>query len=87
MGSSLPLTLNNLEQGSTVDFIAAIGAVFDFYAGTKKRSSDFWIKTGLEWLPRFLKEPRRLWERNVKSTPTFLWWIIKEKIRQIMRQG
>ncbi len=38
----LPLTLNNLEQGSTVDFIAAIGAVFEFYAGTKKRYSGFW---------------------------------------------
>ena len=70
-----------------VPFIAAIGAVFDFYAGTKNRSSDFWIRIGFEWLPRFLKEPRRLRERNVKSTPIFLWWIIKEKIRQIMRQG
>ncbi|MBA3017413.1 MAG: WecB/TagA/CpsF family glycosyltransferase [Proteobacteria bacterium] len=58
-----------------VPFIVAIGAVFDFYAGTKKRSSDFWIKTG--------KEPRRLWERNLKSTPIFLWWIIKEKIKQV----
>ena len=66
-----------------VPFIVAIGTVFDFYAGTKKRSSDFWIKIGLEWLPRFLKEPRRLWERNLKSTPIFLWWIIKEKIKQI----
>ena len=66
-----------------VPFVGAIGAVFDFYAGTKKRSSDFWIKIGLEWLPRFLKEPRRLWERNLKSTPIFLWWVIKEKIKQI----
>jgi len=66
-----------------VPFMAAIGAVFDFYAGTKQRSSGFWITIGLEWLPRFLKEPRRLWERNLKSTPIFLWWIIKEKIRQI----
>lgn len=64
-----------------VSFIAAIGAVFDFYAGTKKRSSGLWIKLGLEWLPRFLREPRRLWERNVKSTPIFLWWILKEKIK------
>jgi N-acetylglucosaminyldiphosphoundecaprenol N-acetyl-beta-D-mannosaminyltransferase len=61
-----------------VPFIAAIGAVFDFYAGTKKRSSDLWIRLGLEWLPRFLKEPRRLWERNLRSTPVFLWWTIKE---------
>ena len=50
-----------------VPFIAAIGAVFDFYAGTRKRSSGFWITIGLEWLPRFLKEPRRLWERNMES--------------------
>jgi len=72
------------EAAESGHFIAAIGAVFDFHAGTKKRSSDFWIKIGLEWLPRFLKEPRRLWERNLKSTPVFLWWIIKEKIKQMM---
>jgi len=70
-----------------VPFIAAIGAVFDFYAGTKNRSSDFWIRIGLEWLPRFLKEPRRLWERNLKSTPIFLGWVMKEKIKQMMSQG
>lgn len=67
-----------------VPFIGAIGAVFDFYAGTKKRSSPFWQKLGLEWLPRFLKEPRRLWERNLKSTPIFLWWIVRERIRQMI---
>jgi len=70
-----------------VPFIAAIGAVFDFYAGTKNRSSDFWINVGLEWLPRFFKEPGRLWERNFKSTPIFLGWVMKEKIKQMMRQG
>jgi len=69
-----------------VPFIAAIGAVFDFYAGTKERSSGFWITIGLEWLPRFLKEPGRLWERNFKSTPIFLGWVLKEKIKQMMRQ-
>ena len=65
-----------------VPFCGAIGAVFDFYAGTKKRSSPFWIKLGLEWLPRFLREPRRLWERNLKSTPIFLYWIFREKVRK-----
>jgi N-acetylglucosaminyldiphosphoundecaprenol N-acetyl-beta-D-mannosaminyltransferase len=52
--------------------IACIGAVFDFYAGTVKRSSPFWISLGLEWLPRFLKEPKRLWRRNMVSTPLFI---------------
>ena len=68
-----------------VPLIAAIGAVFDFYAGTKIRSSDFWQRLGLEWFPRFLKEPKRLWERNMKSTPIFVSWIVKEKIRQLCK--
>ena len=68
-----------------VPFLAAVGAVFDFYAGTKKRSSAFWINLGLEWLPRFCQEPTRLWERNLKSTPIFLSWIIKEKIRTLVK--
>jgi len=63
------------REALQVPFAAAIGAVFDFYAGTKQRSSDFWIKLGLEWLPRFFKEPKRLWERKLKSTPIFLWWM------------
>ena len=66
-----------------VPFTGAIGAVFDFYAGTKQRSSGFWQKIGMEWLPRFLREPRRLWERNMKSTPIFIWWIVREKIRRM----
>ncbi|WP_425236053.1 WecB/TagA/CpsF family glycosyltransferase [Ulvibacterium sp.] len=52
--------------------ICSVGAVFDFYAGTVKRSHPFWIKLGLEWLPRFLKEPKRLAERNLVSTPKFI---------------
>ena len=66
-----------------VPFSAAIGAVFDFYAGTKHRSSDFWINIGLEWFPRFVREPRRLWARNLKSNPIFLSWVIREKYRQL----
>jgi N-acetylglucosaminyldiphosphoundecaprenol N-acetyl-beta-D-mannosaminyltransferase len=64
-----------------VPFMGAIGAAFDFYAGTKKRSSIFWQKLGLEWLPRFIREPKRLWERNLKSTPIFLYWVIMEKFK------
>jgi len=55
-----------------VKFIGAIGAVFDFYSGKVKRSHPVFRKMGLEWLPRFLKEPRRLFKRNFISTPKFL---------------
>lgn len=60
--------------------ICCIGAVFDFYAGNIKRSSPFWIKLGLEWLPRFLKEPNRLFKRNFVSTPKFILEVLSFKL-------
>lgn len=59
----------------------SIGAVFDFYAGTIKRPSNFWINAHLEWLPRFLNEPRRLWRRNFISTPLFLLDMLLYKLK------
>lgn len=70
-----------------VRLACAVGAVFDFYAGTKKRSSQFWLNLGLEWLPRLLREPRRMWERNFRSAPVFLSWIARERFRQIAGRG
>ena len=61
--------------------ICSIGAVFDFYAGTVKRPGKFWISIGLEWLPRLLREPRRLWRRTFISTPLFIWFVLREKLR------
>lgn len=60
-------------------FIGAIGAVFDFYVGNVKRSHPAFQKTGLEWLPRLLQEPRRLFRRNFISSPLFLWRVLQQK--------
>ena len=65
-----------------VPCIAAVGAVFDFYSGIKKRSPEFWQRIGLEWLHRLVREPFRLWERSVVSAPIFLLMVLKEFIRQ-----
>ena len=75
------VALNKSNLNTTI--IVSIGAVFDFYAGTVQRSSSFWIKIGLEWLPRLIKEPKRLWYRNFVSSPKFLWYLIKTKIANI----
>jgi len=61
--------------------ICSIGAVFDFYAGTVKRPSEFWIGFGLEWFARFVREPKRLWKRNLISTPHFVYKIVKYKLQ------
>lgn len=63
-----------------VPLIGAIGAVFDFYAGTKKRAPKWVCNIGLEWLPRFLREPRRLFRRNFISTPLFLLMVLAERM-------
>ena len=68
------------KEDINANTIVSIGAVFDFYAGTIKRPGNFWIFIGLEWLPRFLKEPKRLVKRNLVSTPKFLLEIIWYKI-------
>lgn len=68
------------RQNLNVKFIAPVGAVFDFYSGTVKRSHPFFFKLGLEWLPRLLREPRRLWRRMFVSAPKFMVRIMKQKI-------
>lgn len=60
--------------------ICSIGAVFDFYAGTVKRPSKIWINLGLEWFPRLLREPKRLWRRTFISTPSYIIDIFSNKI-------
>ncbi|VAW76058.1 N-acetylmannosaminyltransferase [hydrothermal vent metagenome] len=62
-----------------VPFVGAIGAVFDFYAGTKYRAPQWLCALGLEWLPRFIREPRRLWRRNLVSTPVFILRVLQQK--------
>jgi N-acetylglucosaminyldiphosphoundecaprenol N-acetyl-beta-D-mannosaminyltransferase len=50
----------------------AIGAAFDFAAGTLSEAP-VWMRTaGLEWLHRFASEPRRLWRRYIFGNARFL---------------
>ena len=58
----------------------AIGAVFDFFAGTVRRAPQWWINHSLEWLYRLLKEPRRTGRRYLVNNPKFCWLVLKEKL-------
>lgn len=61
--------------------ICAIGAVFDFYAGTVKRPSQVWIDLRLEWFGRFISEPKRMWRRYFYFGPIYLYLIAKKKLK------
>ena len=63
-----------------VRFIGPVGAVFDFFIGRVQRSHPLFQRMGLEWLPRLLQEPRRLWRRNFVSNPSFLLRVIRARL-------
>src|SRR4030065_1700267 len=63
-----------------VKFTAGVGAVFDFYTGRVKRSHPLFRRLGIEWLPRLIREPRRLWSSMFVSAPIFLWHLVRAKV-------
>lgn len=63
--------------------ICSIGAVFDFYAETKKRPSNIWIEFGLEWLGRLIREPKRMWKRYIYYGFVFGYYLSKEKYKKL----
>ncbi|HEY7824568.1 MAG TPA: WecB/TagA/CpsF family glycosyltransferase, partial [Acidimicrobiia bacterium] len=49
----------------------AVGAAFDFLAGTKAQAPAWMQRNGLEWAYRFAKEPKRLAKRYVWGNSVF----------------
>lgn len=66
----------------TVDLIANIGAVFDFFGGSKKRAPKIFIMLGLEWLYRLITDRKHMSERYKKSPISqFIFDLIKAKTK------
>lgn len=57
----------------------AVGAAFDFTAGTKKAAPHWMASLSLEWLYRLLSEPRRLWRRYLVGNLLFLLFVLKNR--------
>ena len=52
--------------------LVAVGAAFDFLAGTKPQAPGVLQELGLEWAYRLACEPRRLWRRYLLGNLVFL---------------
>jgi N-acetylglucosaminyldiphosphoundecaprenol N-acetyl-beta-D-mannosaminyltransferase len=52
--------------------MCAVGAAFDFIAGSKRRAPRWMQRCGLEWVFRLATEPRRLAKRYLKHNPRFV---------------
>ncbi len=61
----------------------AVGAAFDFHAGTLEQAPTWMQKRGLEWLFRLTREPQRLWKRYLFTNSKFVMLFLKKKLRLI----
>ncbi len=71
------------DRLKTLNVPAAIGvgAAFAFVAGTVPRCPQWMGNAGFEWVYRFLREPRKLWRRDVMDGPRFLFYAGLEILR------
>lgn len=58
-----------------------VGAAFAFIAGTVPRCPDWVGRTGFEWVYRFIKEPSKLWRRDLLDGPRFIFIAGMELLR------
>ncbi len=63
-----------------VPVAAGVGAAFLFLSGRVKRVPEWVGRSGLEWLWRFLQEPKKLWRRDLIGGPQFVWHVFLELI-------
>lgn len=74
------------KEALNTGLICSIGAVFDFYAGTVERPGEVWINSGMEWLGRLIKEPKRMRKRYIYYGAIFTFYLAREKYRLLFRR-
>jgi exopolysaccharide biosynthesis WecB/TagA/CpsF family protein len=62
--------------------LLAVGAAFDFHAGTVKQAPAWIQKRGLEWLYRLVQEPGRLWKRYLTTNSYFLYLFFMNALKK-----
>lgn len=80
------LLLARLRSGLPAAVYVAVGAAFSLISGTVKQAPRSWQRLGLEWLFRFLMEPRRLWRRYLVNNTYFLTFTGLELLHKIGRR-
>ena len=62
--------------------LLGVGASIDFLAGSVPRAPAWISRSGLEWLYRLGREPRRLWRRYLLRDPQFFALILRKLTRR-----
>lgn len=62
-----------------VPALIGVGAAFDFLSGRKPQAPRWIQRSGLEWLYRFIREPRRMWPRYSRY-PLFILLLVAQAL-------
>jgi exopolysaccharide biosynthesis WecB/TagA/CpsF family protein len=62
--------------------LLAVGAAFDFHAGTVKQAPSWMQNMGLEWLYRLSQEPNRLWKRYLITNSYFIYLFLVKGLKK-----
>ena len=79
--------MHSVRHRVRVPVLAAIGAAFDFHAGSVRQAPKAVQRLGLEWLFRLFMEPRRLWKRYLLNNPGFVFLILKKIVSDLLTIG
>lgn len=79
------------NRGALNATMVGVGAAFDIFSGLTPEAPHWMQRAGLEWVFRFVIEPKRLWKRYLKHNPRFVFlfalqWLAKlfgKKIFQV----
>lgn len=70
-----------------VNIALGVGGAFEVTAGKIKRAPVWMQKNGLEWLFRFIQEPRRLFKRYMVEAPQFIPLVFRQALSERLRNG
>lgn len=66
-------------EASGCTLMLGVGGSVDIYAGEAVRAPKIFIRLGLEWFYRLLREPRRI--GRMMRLPKFLWLAVWDRLR------
>ena len=74
--------VNKYINQLNIPFVMGVGGSFDIVAGVTERAPIWWQEHGLEWLYRFIQEPRRMWKRYIIGNAKFIVLTYKYKLKR-----
>ncbi|MCW3067692.1 MAG: WecB/TagA/CpsF family glycosyltransferase [Solirubrobacterales bacterium] len=70
----------------TAPRLVGVGAAFDFHADLVPQAPRWMQRSGLEWVYRLAREPRRLWRRYARYNPRFLVGFVRQYTRHRLQR-